>query len=236
MKDALRKTSSPRCFWTQYELRLLRELYPDLPAEIVARYLERPVRSVYQKAAAMGLRKSAEFLASDLSARIQRGKQLPSMVATRFQKGMTPWNKGRTGVNYEGYKPTQFKPGSKPHTWLPVGSYRTVYGNLECKVNDLPGPNHVRWHPVHRLVWEAENGPVPKGHICVFKPGRQTAKLEEITLDRIEVITRAENARRNHPRNKSPELARLVQLKGAITRQVNRINREAEQARQGASA
>ncbi len=41
--------------------------------------------------------------------------------------------------------------------------------------------------------------------------------------------SRAEIARRNHPMNKSLELARLVQLKGAITRQVNRIAREAAQ-------
>lgn len=64
----------------------------------------------------------------------------------------------------------------------------------------------------------------------VFKPGMKTAVLEEITLDRVECISLAENARRNHPRNKHPEYARLVQLRGAITRQVNRINREAQEA------
>jgi hypothetical protein len=64
--------------------------------------------------------------------------------------------------------------------------------------------------------------------------GRQRATvLELITPDAVEAITRGENARgenarRNHPKNKSPELARLYQLKGAITRQVNRINKEAE--------
>ncbi|MFD1839535.1 hypothetical protein [Paracidovorax cattleyae] len=70
---------------------------------------------------------------------------------------------------------------------------------------------------------------MPDGHICVFKPGQRTTVLEEITADRVECISRAENARRNHPRNKSPELAKLVQLKGAITRQVNRIAREAKE-------
>lgn len=230
---------APRRPWSERELRLLRDLYPDLLAETVARELGRPVRSVYCKARELGLSKSAEFYASDRLARIRRGNQHPSMVSSRFQKGMTPWNKGRKGISYEGMQATQFKPGTKPHTWVPVGTYRiSSDGNLELKVTDLPGPPHVRWHPVPRLVWEAANGPVPKGHICVFKPGQRTTKLEEITLDRVEVITRAENARRNHPRNKSPELARLVQLKGAITRQVNRINREARERaeEQGASA
>jgi hypothetical protein len=83
-----------------------------------------------------------------------------------------------------------------------------------------------RWKAVHRLVWEAANGPIPAGHIVVFKPGTKTVAEAEITADKLECITRTENLRRNHPRNKSPELGRLVQLKGAITRQVNRIARE----------
>lgn len=226
----------PRRPWTPHELRLLRELYPDLRGETVAREIGRPVRAIYQKARELGLCKSDEFKASDLSARIRRGKQSPEMIASRFQKGLTPWNKGLKGLSHEGSKATQFKAGTMPHTWMPVGSYRVSSdGVLERKVNDLPGPNHVRWHPVHRLVWEAAHGPVPQGHICVFRPGQRTQLLEEITLDRVECITRAENVRRNHPRNKSPELARLVQLKGAITRQVNRISREAQQAREGAT-
>ena len=65
--------------------------------------------------------------------------------------------------------------------------------------------------------------------MVVFRPGMFSNKLEEITLDRVECISMAENARRNHPRMRDPELAKLVQLKGAITRQVNRIAREAKE-------
>lgn len=65
--------------------------------------------------------------------------------------------------------------------------------------------------------------------MVVFKRGMKTSVLEEITLDKLDCISRAENARRNHPRNRDPELGRLIQLKGAITRQVNRINREHQQ-------
>lgn len=218
-----------RRFWTNFELRLLRELYPDLLAETVARELRRPVRAIYQKAGELGLRKSEAFLASDQARRIRRGHQLPSMVATRFRKGLIPWNKGMTGLDIGG-KATRFKAGERPINTMPLGSHRiSSDGVLERKVTDLPGPNHVRWHPVHRIVWTEVHGPVPDGHICVFKPGQRTTVLEEITADRVECISRAENAHRNHPRNKSPELAKLVQLKGAITRQVNRIAREAKE-------
>lgn len=217
-------------------VRLLREWFPVHPTAVVAAALDVSYRAVAQKAAALDLRKSPEYLASAASGRIQRGRTDPRMIATQIKPGSVPWNKGMKGLCHEGCKPTQFKKGSRPHTWLPIGSVRVVPGGsahttwiLEKKVNDLPGPNHVRWHPVHRLVWEVANGPVPAGHIVVFKPGMRTVVLEEITLDRIELITRAENARRNHPRSRDPELARLVQLKGAITRQVNRIAREAQE-------
>jgi len=73
---------------------------------------------------------------------------------------------------------------------------------------------------------------VPKGSIVIFKPGTQTIKVEDIRIENLECITRAEHARRNHPNSKSPEFARLCQLKGAITRQFNRIAREAESSPQ----
>jgi hypothetical protein len=54
----------------------------------------------------------------------------------------------------------------------------------------------------------------------------RTTVEAEVTAERLECISKADNLQRNHPRTKHPELARLVQLKGAITRQVNRITRE----------
>lgn len=219
--------------WSEGELAALRRLYPGLKAETVARELGRTTRSVHQKAKQLGIRKSDAFKASFASGRIQAANTDPRMVATRFQKGMTPWNKGMKGSVglHENCRPTQFKPGQRPHTWVPVGSYRVNYSKglprLEKKMSETPGPNHLRWVPVSRLVWEAQHGPAPKGHIVIFKdPKLATTLLDEITVDKLMCISRAENARRNHPARKSPELARLVQLKGAITRQVNRIARE----------
>jgi hypothetical protein len=157
----------------------------------------------------------------------------PNAVAARFAPGHTTWNKGRKGWQAGGRSvQTQFTTNMQPPNTLPMGSLRIVNGKngqqLERKVSEVSGPNHLRWKSVHRLVWEAAHGPVPAGHITIFKPGMKTLVEEEITIDRVECISRAENARRNHPRNISPELAKLVQLKGAITRQVNRIAHEAE--------
>lgn len=233
-----------RRFWTEAERDLLRSMYPECTGQDVAAWLDCTPSRVYQMAKKLGIEKSAEFLASDASGRVARGRQHPSMIAARFQKGLTPWNKGRdshetgTGHHPNSHHPnsrrTQFRKGRKPEearNYQPIGSLRICAdGWLERKVTDdqsiVPAR---RWVAVHRLVWEAENGPIPKDHIVCFKPGMKTTVLEEVTTSRLECITRAENARRNHPRNRSPELAMLVQLKGAITRQVNRIAREAQE-------
>jgi hypothetical protein len=80
-----------------------------------------------------------------------------------------------------------------------------------------------RWAFVHRIVWEQDHGPIPAGYMVVFRKGQFTNDVELLTADRLDCISRAENAHRNSIWRKDPELAKLFQLKGAITRQVNRI-------------
>lgn len=226
----------PRRPWTALEDECMRRFYPDLTGKDMAKVLKRSEKAVYQRAKQMRLSKSEAFLASDRSGRVQRGKLHPNMVASQFRKGQTSWNKGTKGVVgvQEGCRATQFKPGRPAHearNYVPLGSHRVSKdGYLERKVTDDPSIVPARrWVAVHRIVWEAANGPIPAGHIVRFREGMKTTVLEEVTTDRLECVTRAEHARRNHPRNRSPELARLVQLKGAITRQVNRIAREAQE-------
>lgn len=219
--------------WTPAQISQLRALYPDLKADTVAREIGRSVGSVHRKAALLGIGKSEAFKASFASGRIQAANTDPRMVATRFKPGHKTWNtgvKGSTGL-HDNCRATQFKPGQKPHTWVPVGSHRinTSKGipRLEQKTNDKPGPNHVRWIPVTRIVWEQHHGPVPPKHIVVFADSKKaTTVLEEITVDKLICISRAQNAMRNSLYSKDHDLGRLAQLKGAITRQVNRINQE----------
>lgn len=218
--------------WTWLEMDVLRRMYPDHSTRAVADLIGRPVDGVYRKAAEMGLTKSEAFNAGTLSGRIKRGRSDPRMVATQFQRGLTPWNKGKHVVAGGRSAETRFKKGRLPQearNYCPIGSLRVNRdGHLEQKVTDDPSIYPARrWTPVYRLVWERAHGPIPEKHLVVFKPGMRTTVLELITVDRLECISKAENAARNHWRNKHPELAKLVQLKGAITRQVNRIVREA---------
>lgn len=113
---------------------------------------------------------------------------------------------------------------TRPATISRSGSLRlSKDGYLERKVTDDPSLAPVRrWVGVHRLVWIAANGPVPPQHIVAFKRGRRTTDPALITLDALELITLAENMRRNSLHNYPREIVHVHQLRAAITRQINR--------------
>lgn len=221
--------------WLPADIEILRELYPDHTSAYVGQVLGRKPGSIWAKARELGIDKSQAFFDSAKSGRIQRGQKDPRLKATQFKKGMQPWNKGKPGTtgHHPNTKATQFKKGRAPEesrNYLPIGSLRlTKDGYLERKVtDDHPVPTR-RWVAEHRLVWERAHGPIPKGHIVRFKTGMKTAIEAEVTLERLECITRAENANRNSFRRFGPEMAQLYQLKGAIARQLNRISKEAQE-------
>lgn len=212
--------------WTETECDHIRKHYADGETAPIAAQLGRTARAVFQKARDLGLNKSMAFFQTVASGRLQQdGRSMGKL----FTKGHKPWNTGIKGWVAPGSEATRFQSGGKPTTTLPVGSYRrNKGGHLQRKIGDAPGAAHNRWRCVAELVWIEAYGPVPSGHIVVFRPGRFSAVLGNITLDAVECISRAENARRNHPSNRSPEYAKLCQLKGAISRQVNRITQESK--------
>ena len=217
--------------WSDSEIALLRDTYPHHTAQHVANLLGRGIKSVYCMAHIMCISKSSDFYESMLSTRIKRRQQHPSMVANQFKPGMVPWNKGLHYTTGGRSAETRFKKGqmsgAAQHNYVPIGTLRiTRDGCLERKMTDDPAINpQRRWIPVHRTVWQDAHGPIPDGHIVVFRKGMKTAVESEITIDRLECITRAENLRRNGVW-RDPELGKLYQLKGAIARQVNRIRKE----------
>ena len=220
--------------WTVVEVEMLRRNFPDSRTDDLAQALGRNYGPVAQKAASLGLVKSDAYLQSPAAHRLDGVKG----IGTRIQPGAVPWNKGLRGVVgvQEACRATQFKkgrPAEEARNYLPVGTIRiNADGCLERKLTDDPSLAPARrWEPVHRLVWIEAHGPVPAGHVVVFLPGRRATELERITLDAVELVTRRELMNRNTVHAKyPPELARLVQLRGALQRQINRKTKEAETA------
>jgi hypothetical protein len=212
---------TPRAVWSDEEVAVLRQLYPNFKTEDVATMVGRTLGQTYQKAAALGLKKSTAYLASPAACRLRRGDNVGE--AGRFQKGHTTWNKGTNFVSGGRSADTQFKPGQAPPNTMPIGSTKfDKSGTLLQKVSDAKGNNSKRWRGVHELVWIAANGPLPAKHIVVFKPGMKTSALAEITLDRVECISLADNMRRNTVHNMPKELVDLVRLRAVLSRHINR--------------
>lgn len=221
----------PRHIWTDSELATLRAEYPDQVTSTIAEKLGIPIALVYKKAVNLGLRKSSKFFATDSSGRFLKGGKLS--VATRFVPGQKPWNAGTHYTAGGRSAETRFKKGemsgAAQRNWVPVGTYRiNGDGILDRKITDL-GRGPRDWEAVHRLVWKEANGPIPPNHVIVFLPGRRTTVLEEITIDAVECISRRELVLRNSIWTKDHDVARLYQLKGQITRQVNRIQKASVQ-------
>lgn len=212
--------------WTGYDVEVLRAQYPDTLTSDIAVTLGRTLSSTHQKALKLGLRKSPEFIAATSRARMT--PEHPARAA-QFAKGHKTWNAGMAYDAGGRSAETRFRPGNVPQTWVPVGSRRLDKdGLLELKVADLPGK--AGWIHAHRKAWEDVNGPVPSGLVVVFKPGRRTAVLDEITADVVEAIDRAELMRRNTYHRFGPEIAKVIQLRGAINRQINKRTKEGSHA------
>ena len=211
------------------DIKVMRVLYPHAPTADVARALACGVDQVYSLAARLGLKKTPAYLASEHACRLRRGDAIGA--AYRYPKGHVPANKGQPmpAATRAKVAPTMFKKGTKPHTWKPIGTLRIdADGYLSRKVSDTGYPPRD-WVGVHRLVWMAAHGSIQAGHAVVFKPGRRTTDEAAITLDALECVTRAELMRRNTYHRYGQEIARVIQLRGALTRQINKKGKTSEQ-------
>lgn len=113
----------------------------------------------------------------------------------RFEKGLVPANKGKpcapgTGGLHPNSRRTQFRKGelrgAAKEKLRPVGAERVSKdGYLERKVHDGL-PRQSRWRGVHLILWEALNGPVPKGHAlkCLDGDRRNTDPANWIAVPR----------------------------------------------------
>lgn len=218
-----RNLITPKFKWQPWQIAIIVCSYQCTPNDILCRITGANIRQVYNIAARYGLIKSKWFwnihpCSGTTKVNSDRGN------SGRFKKGHVTWNTGMKGLHTPGSEKGWFTAGHQPHNTHPVGSYRIEGGTntLQKKISDAKGSNSKRWRGVHELVWIQANGPVPEKHICVFKPGTKSTVLEEITIDKVECISLAENCRRNSVHRHGPEIAKTYQLIGAINRQINR--------------
>lgn len=211
----------PRVKYTPEQIEAIRTRYPNERTDKIARDLGLSISNVYQRAAALDLCKTPEYLASPDACRLRRDN--PNSVAHRFPKGHVPANKGllRPGWSAGRMTETQFKKGQKPHTWRPIGTERlSKEGYLQVKLRET-GVSRHDYVAVHQLVWELHRGAIPEKHHVAFKDGDKT----KITIDNLELVSFADMMKRNTLHNYPKEIASVIQLRGVVQRQINRRQR-----------
>jgi len=85
-----------------------------------------------------------------------------------FEKGQTPFNKGRKGVSPPGCEKGWFRKGERRgvavELYKPIGTERVSKdGYVERKIHDGM-PLQSRWRAVHLIRWEELHGALPEGH------------------------------------------------------------------------
>lgn len=213
--------------WTEDELSYLREHYANHPSAEIAAALNRTLLSVYQGADKLGLRKSKEFLRASVG--FQKGSTIGAEY--RYAKGNVPVNKGtrRPGWAPGRMRETQFRKGDRTgaaaRNWRPIGTILADHeGYLRIKVREaVHGQEYTGfgntkvWPLLHRHIWEQAHGPIPPKHIVVFIDGNRA----NCVLENLELISMADNARRNSMWTKLPrDLAEVINLTGQLKRKL----------------
>lgn len=115
-----------------------------------------------------------------------RNHKLKTGFDSQFKKGHVPDNKGKkmSPEVYAKCAPSMFKKGNVPFGKLPVGTEMVKSdGYLWVKIAE---PN--KWKQKHRLLWEAEHGPIPKGHKLIFADQNRM----NVSLDNLVLVTDAD--------------------------------------------
>jgi len=133
-----------------------------------------------------------------------RRKKLDSGLTGQFEKGHSAWNKSQHISQPESVKKTYFRKGHVPYNSLPVGS--RVKKDDEYWWVKIAEPHS--WRQEHILIWEAANGPLPKGKMVIFLDGNR----DNLRLDNLAIIDKAVHAnmvlRKRKLRFNDPELTK----------------------------
>lgn len=140
-----------------------------------------------------------------------------SNLNARYPKGAVPWNKNKTG--YMSANVTSFKKGQTPKNHRPVGSERiTRDGYMEVKIKE---PR--TWRLKHIVVWEAENGKLPSGHVIRLLDGDKT----NCNIGNLLCISRGANAtsnRCNKANTQSPQLNKAILMTEHLKDKIRKQN------------
>lgn len=203
--------------FTKKEDQYLRDNYLLLPSCAMSRMLERSKSSARQRMKLLGIKVPAELIE-------QFKKQ------SHFKVGIPASNKGLKQTQYmsaaaiEKVSKSWFKPGANPSNTKHDGVI-TMRLDKTKKRYQFIRVSEANWIPLHRHNWMQINGAIPNGMKLIFKDGDTL----NCSINNLELLTAAELMKRNSLHNYPKPLAMMVQLRGALNRQINKQSKTINQ-------
>jgi len=215
--------------WTRKKLALLRKLYPTSHTGDLVAVIGHTHQSILAKANQLGIHKAKAYLAAELA---RLGRRLTEAgAAHRYPKGHVPANKGlrRPGWGPGRMKQTQFKKGQWPVNKDPgfyvIGALRiNADGYIDMRVSFEPGARG--WEGLHRILWEDAHGPIPRGHVVVFRDRDK----DNVVLENLGLLTLRENMLRNTIHNLPATLKETIYQLGRLKRRIHSEERNRRSA------
>jgi hypothetical protein len=208
-----------RKIWTTEDDEYMRQHFADTPTHEIAAALERSYMSIAGRSYVLGLKKSEAFKAGPLSGRIRPGTNLGGH--TKFTKGSVPWNKGKKMPKGWGGK-TRFKKGQLPHNTAAANGVIRQRRDKSGRTYLFIRVALAKWELYHQYLWKQHHGPIPRGHIVVFKDKDSL----NCVIENLEMITLEENMLRNTIHNYPKPIALAVQKIGVLNRKINRYEKQ----------
>lgn len=215
-----------RRVFTPEELLIIQRDYPNRLTREIAQEIGATEKQVYDCAyKKFGLKKSQEFLKTDLSGRITKTSTMG--VKYRFKKSHVPHNKGKkmqhTPEAKAAMAPSQFKKGQQPHNAYPDGT-EVIFtdhkqGRQYWKLK-VPGINKLVFK--HVFIYLQHYGEIPTGHILRFKDGNTL----NCVIENLEAITRQENMKRNTIARYPLELRSVMHLHKKLTAKIQQHEKQ----------
>lgn len=181
----------------------MRAEFPHMRTQDLADAMGRTLNSVRTRGVLLGLQKTPEALS-----KIQSESFNYENNGGSFRKGIKPWNAGKVGEYRLAHG-------------APLGTQRVSDGYQQIKVR-MDGPFHLRWRGLHLLTWEEHHGPAPKGFVVSFRDGDKS----NVDIGNLHLLTLRQHLDRQSSHIHGPEIFRLHQLRGQITRQLNKRKRK----------
>jgi len=208
-----------RRIWTNEEIEILKNMYPDAYSVDVANKLNMSVDMVYRKAYALGIKKSEAFKMHELQ-KVQ-GDRLRKMGAnSRFGKGHIPANKGvkMSEDVYKKVQATMFKKGQIPATAKPDGYERLrkdkkgrYYWMIKVAGIRKMVYKHIYLYCMHYGVT------LEKGQNIIFKDGN----TDNVDIDNLECVTDYELMLRNTIQRYPDDIKQTIRLLSKLKKKIH---------------